>query len=131
VGVLNRWHWLLVGAAAVILFGAYRLPELARALGRSLRVFRAERRGIRTDGGTTVLDGTVLPPGGAARTPGRAGPAPSGAPAAPGGAAQAPGRSSRWSGTEPAQEAGNEPRPGSVPEGLNGDPRQPRANRDR
>ena len=35
-------HWLLLILVVVILFGAKRLPDSARALGRSLRIFKSE-----------------------------------------------------------------------------------------
>ncbi|RKS67908.1 sec-independent protein translocase protein TatA [Motilibacter peucedani] len=33
----------------VLLFGAKRLPDTARGLGRSLRIFKAETKGLRDD----------------------------------------------------------------------------------
>jgi sec-independent protein translocase protein TatA len=38
---------LIVALVVLALFGYRRLPEAARSLGRSLRVFRAETRGLR------------------------------------------------------------------------------------
>ena len=35
-------HWLLLILVVVLLFGAKRLPDSARALGRSLRIFKSE-----------------------------------------------------------------------------------------
>ena len=45
MGELSAWHWLIVVVAAVVLFGAGRLPDAARSLGRSARILRAELRG--------------------------------------------------------------------------------------
>lgn len=42
MGELSPWHWLIVIAVAVLLFGAKRLPDAARSLGRSARILRAE-----------------------------------------------------------------------------------------
>lgn len=47
--LFRGWHVLIVVLAFVLLFGARRLPEGARALGRSLRIFRAEVRGMSSD----------------------------------------------------------------------------------
>lgn len=33
----------------ILLFGAKRLPDTARGLGRSLRIFKAETKGLRDD----------------------------------------------------------------------------------
>jgi sec-independent protein translocase protein TatA len=50
--VLNGFGWphlLIIAALVVILFGAKRLPDAARGLGRSMRIFRAEARGMQQD----------------------------------------------------------------------------------
>lgn len=40
---------LLILAVVVLLFGAKKLPELARGSGRALRIFKAETKGLRDD----------------------------------------------------------------------------------
>jgi sec-independent protein translocase protein TatA len=47
---LEPWHVLLVIAVVVLLFGAKRLPEMARSIGRSLRILKAETAALREDG---------------------------------------------------------------------------------
>ena len=42
MGELSPWHWLIVIAVAIVLFGARRLPDAARSLGRSVRILKAE-----------------------------------------------------------------------------------------
>ncbi|HET6259119.1 Sec-independent protein translocase subunit TatA [Pseudonocardia sp.] len=42
MGELSPWHWLIVIGVVVLLFGAKRLPDAARSLGRSARILRAE-----------------------------------------------------------------------------------------
>lgn len=44
MGELSGWHWLVVVGIAVLLFGAKRLPDAARSLGRSTRILTAELR---------------------------------------------------------------------------------------
>jgi sec-independent protein translocase protein TatA len=47
--VLNGFGWphlLIIAALLVILFGAKRLPDAARGIGKSMRIFRAETRGL-------------------------------------------------------------------------------------
>jgi sec-independent protein translocase protein TatA len=47
---LRGWEWLIIVALVLLLFGAKRLPDTARGLGRSLRIFKAETKGL-VDGG--------------------------------------------------------------------------------
>jgi len=42
VGELSPWHWAIVILIAVLLFGSRRLPDAARSLGRSMRIFKSE-----------------------------------------------------------------------------------------
>ena len=41
-GLREPSHWLLLILVVVILFGAKRLPDSARSLGRSLRILKSE-----------------------------------------------------------------------------------------
>lgn len=53
------WELVLVVLVIMVLFGAKRLPEASRSLGRSLRIFKAETKGLRDDdtpSTTTVHD---------------------------------------------------------------------------
>ena len=43
-------HLLLVLLVFVVLFGAKRLPDSARSLGRSLRIFKSEMNEMKNDG---------------------------------------------------------------------------------
>lgn len=43
-------HILLLVLVVVILFGAKRLPDSARSLGRSLRIFKSEMKEMKKDG---------------------------------------------------------------------------------
>jgi sec-independent protein translocase protein TatA len=49
MGELSAWHWLIVIAVAVVLFGARRLPDAARSLGQSARILRSELRAGRDE----------------------------------------------------------------------------------
>ena len=43
------WEIIIVLALLLLLFGAKRLPDAARGLGRSMRIFKAETKGLRDD----------------------------------------------------------------------------------
>src|SRR5512132_2160272 len=49
LGELSPWHLLILAAVVLVLFGAKKLPDSARALGRSMRIFKAETKGLRDD----------------------------------------------------------------------------------
>ena len=34
MGSLSPWHWAIVAAVVIVLFGAKRLPDAARSLGK-------------------------------------------------------------------------------------------------
>ncbi len=42
--------FLILILLVLLLFGAKRLPDLARGVGRSLRIFKSETDGLRSDG---------------------------------------------------------------------------------
>ena len=43
---LRGSEWLILILLVVLLFGARRLPDAARGIGRSLRIFKAETKGL-------------------------------------------------------------------------------------
>jgi sec-independent protein translocase protein TatA len=46
---LRGSEWLIIILLVVLLFGAKRLPDAARSIGRSLRIFKAETKGLTED----------------------------------------------------------------------------------
>jgi sec-independent protein translocase protein TatA len=42
-------HWLVVAVVVVVLFGYKKLPDAARSVGRSLRIFKTEIKGMGED----------------------------------------------------------------------------------
>ena len=46
---VKGWEILIVLALLLLLFGTKRLPDAARGLGGSLRIFKAETKGLRDD----------------------------------------------------------------------------------
>ena len=49
MGALKPWHIIIFVVVLVLLFGAKRLPDAARSLGRSLRIMKAETKGLIDD----------------------------------------------------------------------------------
>ncbi|WP_375339558.1 Sec-independent protein translocase subunit TatA [Microbacterium rhizophilus] len=46
---LTGWHLLILLAVILLLFGAARLPALARSLGQSARVFKGEMKQMKAE----------------------------------------------------------------------------------
>lgn len=64
------WHLLVLLLVFLVLFGGKKLPEAARGLGRSLRIFKAEVKEMHDEDAaraatreTGPLEGRVLRPG--------------------------------------------------------------------
>ncbi|ANI40488.1 Sec-independent protein translocase subunit TatA [Mycolicibacterium vaccae] len=49
MGGLQPWHWVIVIAVFVLLFGAKKLPDAARSLGKSMRIFKSEIKEMQAD----------------------------------------------------------------------------------
>jgi sec-independent protein translocase protein TatA len=49
IGGLGTPELLIILAVLILLFGAAKLPELARGSGRALRIFKAETKGLMDD----------------------------------------------------------------------------------
>jgi sec-independent protein translocase protein TatA len=49
MGAEAPWHWVILGIVVIALFGYKKLPDAARAAGRSLRIFKTEIKGMTED----------------------------------------------------------------------------------
>ncbi|MGK5521913.1 Sec-independent protein translocase subunit TatA [Micromonospora sp. URMC 107] len=49
MGALKPWHIAVLVVVLILLFGAKRLPDAARSLGRSLRIIKAETKSLHDD----------------------------------------------------------------------------------
>jgi sec-independent protein translocase protein TatA len=56
------WEWLIIIGVLVLLFGAKRLPEMARSVGQSARVFKGEMKGLKDDEGRNTAQGAPHSP---------------------------------------------------------------------
>ncbi len=54
IGDLGTPELLIILAIVILVFGASKLPELARGSGRALRIFKAETKGLTDDDDDTV-----------------------------------------------------------------------------
>ena len=61
IGMPQGAEWLVILAIVVLVFGAAKLPDLARGTGQALRIFKAETKGLRDDDDDDVKDKTTPP----------------------------------------------------------------------
>ncbi|MCX5208913.1 Sec-independent protein translocase subunit TatA [Kitasatospora sp. NBC_00240] len=67
---LEPWHLLVVLAVIILLFGSKKLPEMARGLGKSMRILKAETKALREDdvpAEGSVAEDAPAPPAGRPR----------------------------------------------------------------
>jgi sec-independent protein translocase protein TatA len=50
MGSLGGWEIVIILGVLVLLFGAKKLPDMARSVGQSARVFKGEMKGLKEDG---------------------------------------------------------------------------------
>lgn len=58
LGMPEGAEWLVILAIVILVFGAAKLPDLARGTGQALRIFKAETKGLRGDKDDKVGDAT-------------------------------------------------------------------------
>ncbi|MFD8076183.1 Sec-independent protein translocase subunit TatA [Streptomyces sp. NPDC059718] len=76
-GRLGAPEILLILVVVLLLFGAKRLPDMARSFGQSLRILRSETKAMREDGSGEApgaVRTAALQPGAATPEPGAATP---------------------------------------------------------
>jgi len=63
LGNLNGWHLVIILAVVLLLFGAPKLPALAKSVGQSMRIFKGEMKTMKNEDGkdaaTTAEGGSV------------------------------------------------------------------------
>ncbi|MEW1749648.1 Sec-independent protein translocase subunit TatA [Streptomyces angustmyceticus] len=50
------WHLILIIAVLVLLFGSKKLPDMARGLGRSMRILKSEAKALKGDEATEAAE---------------------------------------------------------------------------
>lgn len=58
-GAFEGWHIVIILALLILLFGFKRLPDAARSLGRSMRIFKSEVNEMKHDGKSAASSDTV------------------------------------------------------------------------
>src|SRR6476659_628341 len=58
-GLFEGWHIIVLLVLLVVLFGFKRLPDAARSIGRSMRIFKSEVNEMKNDGKSAASSDTV------------------------------------------------------------------------
>jgi sec-independent protein translocase protein TatA len=53
IGMPQGAEWLVILAIVILVFGAAKLPDLARGTGQALRIFKSETKGLKDDDEST------------------------------------------------------------------------------
>lgn len=48
-GMPGGWEWIIIALVVVIFFGAKKIPEIARGLGKGIREFRDATKDIKSE----------------------------------------------------------------------------------
>jgi sec-independent protein translocase protein TatA len=56
LAVIGTWHMVILVMAILLMFGGKKVPELARGLGKGLRIFRDEMHGMQKDATSALGD---------------------------------------------------------------------------
>ena len=59
MGNLQGWHLLIILVVILLLFGAAKLPALAKSMGQSARVFKGEMKAMKEEDAVDASAGTV------------------------------------------------------------------------
>ena len=54
-------HWAVLAIVMIVLFGSKKLPDAARSLGKSMRIFKAELGELQNEGKLENLDAAPNP----------------------------------------------------------------------
>lgn len=59
---LNGWHLVILLAVILLLFGAAKLPALAKSMGQSARVFKGEMKAMKEEDAAAQANATPAAP---------------------------------------------------------------------
>lgn len=63
MGQIGPWQLVIILVLVVVVFGSKKLPDTARALGKSLRILKSETSALRSDGEAKNAPASATPEG--------------------------------------------------------------------
>ena len=73
-GILAPWHWIIIIAVVLLIFGPKKLPELGNSLGKGITGFRRGLKDVQDEVKSTMAEAETT------EAPAEAAPAPTAAP---------------------------------------------------
>ncbi len=80
---LQFWHIIVLLVVVLVLFGANRLPDVARSVGKSMKILKEEAKELREGSGDSSGNDASATPSGPAGDSGSSAPVSDDTPAAP------------------------------------------------
>ena len=59
MGALKPWHIIILVVVILLVFGSRKLPDMARGLGRSMRILKSETEAMKKDSSNPEEDGDL------------------------------------------------------------------------
>ncbi len=69
MGNFRGWEILVIVGLIILLFGAKKLPDMARSLGKSARILKSEAKAMKKDGESDDAAATAAPADQSAQQP--------------------------------------------------------------
>ncbi|MFF0161336.1 Sec-independent protein translocase subunit TatA [Streptomyces sp. NPDC005263] len=58
---LEPWHLLVLAIVVIVLFGSRKLPDTARALGKSMRILKSEAKALKDESASPPAEAEAGP----------------------------------------------------------------------
>jgi len=61
--LFEGWHWIVLVVVILLVFGARRLPDIAKSVGQSMKIFKRELKDLRSDDEAPTAAAATTSPG--------------------------------------------------------------------
>lgn len=66
-GLNKPWHWVVLIVVLLLVFGSKKLPDMARSIGQSMKIFKKEIKELTDDDATPAAPAATATPAEAKR----------------------------------------------------------------
>lgn len=61
-GLTKPWHWIVLVVVLLLVFGSKKLPDMARSIGQSMKIFKKEIKELTEDDATATPNVSAAQP---------------------------------------------------------------------